>query len=86
MAPLIINCEKYAEISSKDMDRPLSFWERVALKIHRVACPPCNEVRDQMKLIRDACRWAPDEDNSDDNQCAMPESVRQQIKSALKNL
>jgi hypothetical protein len=89
MAPLIINCKRYAELSSSDLDRPLSFWERVALKIHQVACPPCNEVRDQLKLIHDACRWLPDEDESgpdDRRQCVMPEEVRQQIKSVLKNL
>lgn len=86
MAQLMINCKQYAELSSKVLDRPLSFWERVALKIHQVACPPCNQVRDQLKSIRSACRWFPQEDDSDDPQCILPEEIRQQIKSTLKKI
>ncbi len=86
MAHLMINCKQYAELSSKDLDRQLSFWERVALKIHRVACPRCNEVRDQFKSIRSACRWFPREDDSDDPQCVLSEEIRQQIKCTLKKI
>jgi hypothetical protein len=87
MPHLIINCKQYAELSSEDLDRPLSFWERVALKIHQVACPPCNEVRDQLASIRNACRWSPDQEDSDEQQqCVLPDEIRQHIKATLKKM
>lgn len=81
-----INCKEYASLVSQELDRPLSFRDKVMIRLHQLVCPPCKRVQAQMAAIREACRWAPhDEIDSDENVCVLPEEARTRIKSALKD-
>jgi hypothetical protein len=87
MPHFMVNCKQYAELSSKSLDGKLSMWEQVAFKLHQMVCPPCSEVVDQFQSIRDACRWAPHDDDPDgEYQCDLPDSVREHLKAALKDI
>ena len=84
MARWMINCKEYAELVSGCMDRPLTFWERLSIRLHGLLCPPCNLVRQQFETIRRACRYA-DADNADlagDSIC-LTEEARARIKAVL---
>ena len=84
MAAWMINCKDYAKLISQGMDRRLSFWDRVSLKIHQMLCPPCNQVTQQFKAIRDACRFKPfDEPPADHSDGQLSEQACEQIKQAL---
>lgn len=56
MALWLINCEEYSRLSSQALDRPLSFWQRMHIRIHQWLCPPCSCVNQQFETIRKACR------------------------------
>lgn len=80
----MINCKEYARLVSNGMDRPLSFWDRISLKIHKLICTPCSRIEAHFLAIRSACRWLPSEDAApDDSAGRLPEDVRARIKARL---
>ena len=88
MASWMINCKEHSRLTSESMDRALSFWDRLSVRIHRWICPPCNQLRNQFDAIRKACRLVPEA--SDDTRgikkdpIVMPEDACQKMKSALR--
>lgn len=82
----ILNCKDFAALESQRLDRPLTFRDRLAIRIHLVFCPPCHCIRDQFESIRNACRWMPQTDTgTDPEKCVLPDEVRKRIKTVLKN-
>ena len=88
MARWLINCKEYSQLTSKSMDRPLSFWDHLSLKIHQWICPPCSQLKEQLEAIRKACRLAsvePDErQQTEKDSIRMPEDITRKIKATLK--
>jgi hypothetical protein len=87
MARWMINCKDYAILVSQQLDRPITFWDKVLIKLHQMICPPCNQIQKQFTSIREACRWIPcDEADADQEGCVLPDDARMRIKAALKDL
>ncbi|MCP4746989.1 MAG: hypothetical protein GY874_12755 [Desulfobacteraceae bacterium] len=82
----MINCKEYAEMVSRCMDRPLSFRERMYIKIHQWICPPCKKLDEQFKSISAACRWRLSEKINGQEQevQTLSDDTRKRIKRALK--
>ncbi len=53
---LTLRCERASELSSQEMDGPLSTLERLALCGHLLLCVSCRRFRGQTQLIRAAVR------------------------------
>lgn len=86
MALWMINCKEYASLVSQRLDRPLSFRDKVMMRLHQLVCPPCKHIQAQMASIREACRWVPpNEMDTEQGVCVLPEEARLRIKAALKN-
>jgi hypothetical protein len=70
------------------MDRSLSLWDRLSVRIHQWVCPPCNQIRHQFDAIRKACRMISAETEetrwTNKDSIVMPEDVNKRIKAALK--
>ncbi len=87
MARWMINCKEYSILASEDLDRNLSFWERVSVRFHQIICPPCDLFRQQLNSIRTACRAAQTKDGTiDPEACRLPDDVRERIKTVIKDL
>lgn len=85
MARWMINCEEFSELVSQQMDRPLSFRDRISLRIHQWICPPCRFIKQNFTTIRQACRWMPPDEVDSGSTCeTLPEDVVARIKSAIK--
>jgi predicted anti-sigma-YlaC factor YlaD len=52
----MMNCKQATELMSQELDRPLSWRERVALHFHVMMCDGCTNFRKQMAFINKACR------------------------------
>jgi hypothetical protein len=52
----MLNCKQTTQLLSEKQDRPLSFRERVALRLHLMMCSGCTNYDRQMEFIRKACR------------------------------
>jgi putative zinc finger protein len=53
---LIHTCKEIHRLVSEGLDRDLSFFERVDLRVHLVYCDACTNFNGQMGLIRKAMR------------------------------
>jgi hypothetical protein len=53
---LTLRCAAASELTSRELDERLDLPERLALRGHRLACPPCRRFRDQLAILREACR------------------------------
>ena len=85
MSRWMINCKDHAALASSCMDRKLSTWERLSMKLHQWLCPPCGKVVDQFDAIRQACRLIADE-NQDRKEIPekLSDDARQRLKATLK--
>lgn len=50
----MLNCDEVTNLCSAELERPLSVWERMSLKVHLMMCKGCSNYRIQMSSIRAA--------------------------------
>lgn len=88
MARWMINCREHSRLTSKSMDHPLTFWERLRIRLHQWLCPPCAGVKKQLRAIRDACRHTPSDSDTeqrpDKHLPRLPEDACRRIKAAIR--
>lgn len=84
MSRWMLNCKEFSTLASERLDRPLSLWDRVSIKMHRIMCPPCRRIQIQLEAIRNACHCIPEEDTDAGQPCRLPDDARLRIKDALK--
>lgn len=49
-----LKCRDAARLSSQEMDRDLSFGERVSLRVHLAICDGCTNFSKQLAFLRAA--------------------------------
>jgi hypothetical protein len=84
MTGWILNCKAFSALVSARLDRKLSFWEKLSMKLHRIMCPGCDHIYTQLETLRKACRCISDGDTDVKDQCRLPEDARLRIKAELK--
>jgi hypothetical protein len=52
----MLSCREATELMSQEQDRPLTLGERVGLSLHVLICAACTNYRQQMSVLRAACR------------------------------
>lgn len=59
-------CKEIHRLTSEGMDRPLSFAERVRMRLHLLVCTACRNFTGQMQVIRRAMRQGMHDSDLDD--------------------
>ncbi len=49
-----LKCREAAQLASRRMDRPLSFGERISLRVHLSICDGCTNFAKQIAFLRTA--------------------------------
>ena len=80
---LSLNCAESARLQSEGLDRNLTRLERLGLRIHLVLCAGCRRYRRQLRLLRNALRGFPRNDNHLP-EGSLSEESRARIKQALR--
>ena len=52
----MMNCRQATRLMSEELDRPLTWRERLALRLHTLMCGGCHQYREQMAFLRKALR------------------------------
>ncbi|WP_295439049.1 zf-HC2 domain-containing protein [uncultured Thiodictyon sp.] len=52
----MMNCRRATRLMSEELDRPLTWRERLALRLHTLMCGGCHQYREQMAFLRKALR------------------------------
>lgn len=48
----MISCHEATRLASLQMERPLSFWERVEFRLHLAICVGCRRAERQFAFMR----------------------------------
>lgn len=59
-----LTCKEATALVSQELDRPLSRWERVKLRLHLVLCDACSNFVRQAAFIRRAMRRLAGDDDA----------------------
>lgn len=51
---MMLNCKQASKLVSQSLDRPLSWSERLQLKLHLFMCNPCRQFKRQLQMLRTA--------------------------------
>ena len=77
-----LSCKEVSFKISESLDRDLTLRERLAVKIHLIMCKACQQMAQQMKLLRStALRYGSATDTH--NQENLSEEARQRILKTL---
>ncbi len=52
----MLNCKQNTELLSQSLDRPITFREKVAMRMHLIMCRGCRNFEKQLGFIHKACR------------------------------
>jgi hypothetical protein len=51
-----ISCKEASRLMSSAFDRPLSFWERICLRVHLSICDMCRAYKRQLEVLSHAIK------------------------------
>jgi len=51
----MMNCKQASRLMSQELDRPLSWREKVSLRLHLMMCDGCRNFQKQMAFLRRVC-------------------------------
>jgi hypothetical protein len=78
----MLNCKQTSLLVSQSLDRPLTWRERWAVRIHLLICVYCRRFKQQLKWIRDYMpRWQ--QQASERNDIVLPMAARERIAQQL---
>lgn len=77
---LMPNCRQAIRLQSEALDRPLSRWERLGLRLHLVLCVWCLRYGQQLKFLRTAAQNC---EHDHEPKQTLPVEARMRIKQAL---
>lgn len=52
----MLNCKQNTELLSQALDRPITFREKLAIRLHLMMCRGCRNFEKQLAFIRKASR------------------------------
>jgi hypothetical protein len=79
---LTLPCSEAARISSESLDRTLPFHDRLAVRLHTLACASCRRYRRQILSLRKTATRLAERVNPPGP--ALPDDVRERIKRSLR--
>ena len=48
----MLTCKQASKLISQSLDRPLTWSERMQLKLHLLICNPCTQFKRQLNMLR----------------------------------
>jgi len=78
---LMLDCEQSARLTSESFDRPLSRWERWALRIHQACCSSSYRVARQMEMV---ARGLKERNESQQSLPALSESLSEEARDRIR--
>ncbi len=77
----MMTCKETAQLASESLDRSLTLYERVTLRLHLFRCDMCSRYLRQLKFLQRACADADEEKLTD--VAELTDEARQRIRTRL---
>lgn len=79
----MLTCKQTSQLLSEHQERPLTWRERWALKLHLFICISCRRFNRQLSLLRRALHQLAQSDQTEQHGPALSPQARQRIRQAL---
>ena len=80
----MLSCKDVTKLVSESLDRDLSLWRRIGLRLHLAMCKGCSAYRNQIeslnKVVSD--HYRDDQTVKDSND--LPDDARERIKESIR--
>lgn len=53
----MLSCKQASKLISQSLDRPLTWSEKIQLRLHLFMCNPCTQFKRQLNMLRTAMQW-----------------------------
>jgi hypothetical protein len=85
---LTCKCEQASQFTCESLDRPLSFSERGAARLHALICRNCNRMERQIRWLHRTLAEMPLEmrEQMIERVCRLSPATKQRIKQQLRRL
>ncbi len=81
----MLNCRQTSQLLSQSLDRPLSFRERLSLRLHLLMCGACRRFAKQLRFLRRAMA-AMETRALADGRLRLGGRARERIKQAMRDV
>ncbi len=77
----MMTCKEVAQLASESLDRSLTLYERLTLRLHLVRCDMCTRYVRQLKFLQRACAEADEAKLTDTRE--LTDEARERIRIRL---
>ena len=81
---MLITCKQASQLISQSLDHPLSWSEKVRLKLHLLICDACTRFKQQLDLLRVAVQRIR-KTIEDDSTIQLPPEAKDRIKRKVES-
>lgn len=78
----MLSCKQASQLTSQGLDKKLSMWERVGLKLHLTICKNCQRFSQQMQRLHVTIRSLGKQIEEDEN-IILPEETKKRIVNSI---
>jgi len=82
----MLSCEEVARLVSESLDRDLSRFERMKLKMHHFMCKACRNYKEQILFLHKALQKFCSDESLAPEEEKLSDEARLKIKTALKEV
>ncbi len=80
----MLTCKQASKLVSQSLDRPLTWSEKVLLRLHLLICDPCTQFKRQLNMLRTALRKIRN-DMENDHTIKLPLEVKDRILHTIES-
>ena len=81
---LLPTCKQFVPILSESLDRKLPLYQKVLVKLHLKACPPCVRYLKQISFVREAAHQCGEKILQAEPTAKLSDDARERLKNLLK--
>jgi hypothetical protein len=78
------NCKQFVPILSESLDRKIPPYQRILVKLHLIACPPCVRYLKQIRFVREAAQQCGENIWQTETNTKLSDDARERMKNLLK--
>ena len=81
----MLTCKRATELASQAMERELTLGEKIALRLHKLVCRPCDNFDRQVQFLHEMARTAGADDcEGKAESIRMSDVCKRRIKDAME--
>lgn len=80
----MLTCKQASQLISQSLDHPLSWPQKMKLRLHLLMCTPCTQFKQQLNVLRVALRRIRNTTENDQN-IQLPLDVKDRILRTIES-